>query len=122
MPEHMPTLPKPTKSPLVLLPVAGNPNKGIKVTIQFERNTQRDGEIVRLAIENPNEITNRELGERYGISGERVRQIISDSGEHKPRKLGALYDCKKAKCKRKFRGTRSYSGHKARYCNKHRRK
>lgn len=118
----MSTLPKPAQPPLVLLPVAINPNKGIKVTLEFERNNQRNGEIVRLATENPNEVTNRELGERYGISGERVRQIVANSGEHKPRKLGALHDCQKAKCKRKFRGTRSYSGHKAKFCNKHRRK
>jgi DNA-binding Lrp family transcriptional regulator len=92
------------------------------VTIEFEGNNQRDREIVRLAIENPNEITNRELGERYGISGERVRQIVKAAGQHKPRILGAVYECKKPKCKRRFRGVRDYSGHKAILCHLHRRK
>jgi hypothetical protein len=82
----------------------------------------QQNEIVRLATENAEDITNQQIAYQYGVSAERIRQIVKAHGAHKPRKLGQLHDCQAKRCKRKFRGTKSYSGHKARYCTKHRRK
>lgn len=81
---------------------------------------QQKIDIIRLATSNAHDVSNAQIGKHFGISGERVRQIVAASGQHKPRKLGAVYECKKPKCNRRFRGTRNYSGHKARYCHKHR--
>jgi len=92
------------------------------VTIEFEGNNQRDREIVRLAIENAHDISNAEIGKPFGVSGERVRQIVMAAGLVKARKLGAEHECQKPKCKRRFRGVRDYSGHKAILCHLHRRK
>jgi hypothetical protein len=78
-------------------------------------------QIIDLAKGNAHDVSNAQIGKHFGISGERVRQIVAASGQHKPRKLGAVYECKKPKCKRRFRGTRQYGGGKARYCHKHRR-
>jgi len=77
-------------------------------------------QIIDLAKGNAHDISNAEIGELYGISAERVRQILAAAGEVKPRKQGTIYECKKPKCKRRFRGTKRYSGHKAKYCNAHR--
>jgi hypothetical protein len=92
------------------------------VTIEFEGNNQRDREIVRLAIENAHDISNAEIGKPFGVSGERVRQIVKAAGLVKARKLGAEHECQKPKCKRRFRGVRDYAGHKAILCHLHRRK
>ena len=83
--------------------------------------SERDQNIVRLATEHPAEISNQAIGDRYGITSERVRQIIAAAGKHKPRKLGAVFTCQKPKCSRQFRGNKRYGGEKARYCHQHRR-
>ena len=77
---------------------------------------QQKIDIIRLATSNAHDVSNAQIGKHFGISGERVRQIVAASGQHKPRKLGAVYECKKPKCKRRFRGTRQYGGGEGRYC------
>lgn len=79
-------------------------------------------DIVQFATENAEDVSYREIADQYGVSAERIRQIVAEYGAHKPRKLGRLYECQKADCSSQFRGTKKYSGHKARYCNQHRRK
>jgi len=79
-------------------------------------------QIIDLAKGNAHDISNAEIGQHFGISGERIRQILAAAGHTKPRKQGTIYECKKPKCKRRFRGTKRYSGHKSRFCQKHRRK
>ena len=79
-------------------------------------------EIIRLAIENAHDMSNAEIGKPFGVSGERVRQIVMAAGLVKARKLGVEHQCQMAKCKRRFRGVRDYAGHKAILCHLHRRK
>ena len=77
-------------------------------------------EIVQTAAANASDMSNAEIGNRFGVSHERIRQILKAHGKHKPRKLGTQHSCKKPGCPRKFRGTSRYSGHKARFCPRHR--
>jgi hypothetical protein len=69
-------------------------------------------EIIRIATENAHDISNAEIGKPFGVKA---------AGLVKARKLGAEHECQKPKCKRLFRGVRDYAGHKAQFCNKHRR-
>lgn len=83
--------------------------------------TKRDSEIIRIASQNAQDVSNAEIARRYNISHERVRQILKANGIVKGRKKGSIYMCRRDGCARRFRGTRQYGGGKARYCHKHRR-
>lgn len=72
-------------------------------------------DIVAVAVDNALNLSLPEIGARFGVSGERVRQVLEAHGITKSRKLGKLYQCKT--CTNRFRGTRAYSGHKAVYCH-----
>lgn len=72
-------------------------------------------DIVNVAVDNALDLSLPEIGAQFGISGERVRQILDKRNITKKRKLGQEYQCKK--CPNQFRGTRAYSGHKAVMCN-----
>lgn len=83
--------------------------------------TEQQNEIVRLAAANAQDMSNAEIGSLYGVSSERIRQIIASHGIVKARKLGREHECQKPGCRRRFRGVKDYAGHKAVYCHKHRR-
>ena len=77
-------------------------------------------DIVRVAADDALDISLPEIGAKFGVSGERVRQVLEAHGITKARKLGKLYQCKT--CTNQFRGTKRFSGEKARYCNACRKK
>tara|TARA_R110000751_G_scaffold195566_2_gene300967 strand:+ start:1238 stop:1510 length:273 start_codon:yes stop_codon:yes gene_type:complete len=79
----------------------------------------RNTEIVRYAKANAYDMTNGEIGERYGVTAERIRAILKRNGYKKPKKA-SLYACQKPGCQRLFRGVGKYSGEKAVFCSKHR--
>lgn len=81
---------------------------------------KQKADIVADAVANAHTRSNTEIGRPYGVSDERVRLILSEAGITKARKLGTLHTCKHDGCTRTFRGTKTYSGHKARYCEQHR--
>jgi hypothetical protein len=80
----------------------------------------RNTEIVRFAKANAYDMTNGEIGDRYGVTAERIRAILKRNGGWKKPKKSALYACQKPDCKRQFRGVENYSGSKAIFCSKHR--
>ena len=77
-------------------------------------------EIVQIAATGALELSLPEIGEQFGVSGERVRQVLEAHAIKKHRKLGALFQCKS--CSNQFRGTQKYGGEKARYCHACRKK
>jgi hypothetical protein len=81
--------------------------------------TNRNEEILRYAKANAYDMTNADIGDRYGVTAERIRAILKRAGYVKPKKA-SLYACQKPKCNRSFRGVGTYSGSKAIFCSKHR--
>ena len=82
--------------------------------------TKQLADIVQTAAAGEFELSLPEIGAQFGVSGERVRQVLEAHGITKARKLGALFQCKA--CSNQFRGTQKYGGHKAKFCNECRKK
>ena len=82
--------------------------------------SEQQAEIVRLAADNAHDMSLREIGAKFGVSKQRVNQILNAHGIKKEYKRGKVKVCKK--CGDPFRGDIFYSGANARYCPKHRSK
>ena len=80
---------------------------------------EQQAAIVQLAREHGQDTTNQQIADTYGVSRQRIEAILLAAGIVKPRRA-TLLSCQKPRCKRKFRGTKQYSGAKARYCDNHR--
>jgi hypothetical protein len=93
--------------------------------------TTRNETIVQYARTHAYDLTNAEIGEHFGVTGERIRAILKRHGYVKPKKA-ATYNCeyrgvmgttkpRHRQCRRTFTGTKAYSGREdAKYCPKHR--
>jgi hypothetical protein len=64
-------------------------------------------------------VSNKQLGEQFGISAERVRQVLASHGVKKPKKATSR-ECKRVRCKKIVVGTKQYGGANLLYCTKHR--